>query len=203
MENKTRPVIDEDGIAEYIPGVLNDADAQRVFSALLAQIPWRDEAVFIFGRWVTVPRKTCWFGNAQAVYRYSGVTHDPVPWLPLLLELRTRMQAQARSEFNSVLANLYRDGCDSMGWHADNEPELGADPTIASLSLGATRLFSLQHRKTKRKVNVMLENGSVLIMRGSLQRHWRHSLPKTTQITPPRINLTFRFVHPAATSAGG
>lgn len=203
MENKTRPVIDEDGIAEYIPGVLNDADAQRVFSALLAQIPWRDEAVFIFGRWVTVPRKTCWFGDAQAVYRYSGVTHDPVPWLPLLLELRTRVQVPAGSIFNSVLANLYRDGRDSMGWHADNEPELGADPTIASLSLGAARLFSLQHRKTKRKVNVMLENGSVLIMRGSLQRHWRHSLPKTTQSTPPRINLTFRFVHPAASRAGG
>lgn len=203
MKNQTRHVIDEDGIAEYIPSVLNDADAQRVFSALLAQIPWRDEAVFIFGRWVTVPRKTCWFGDAQAVYRYSGVTHDPVPWLPILLELRTRVQTQAGSVFNSVLANLYRDGRDSMGWHADNEPELGADPTIASLSLGAARLFSLQHRKTKRKVNVMLENGSVLIMRGSLQRHWRHSLPKTTQSAPPRINLTFRFVHPAASSAGG
>ena len=202
MDNLTRILIEEDGIAEYIPSILDGASAQRVFSALLAQIPWRGEDVFMFGRWVSVPRQTCWFGDAQAVYRYSGVTHEPVPWLPLLLELRSLVQATAGVIFNSVLANLYRDGRDSMGWHADNEPELGADPTIASLSLGAARLFSLQHRKTKRKVNVMLESGSVLIMRGALQHHWRHSLPKTTQITAPRINLTFRFVHPAASREG-
>lgn len=198
MDSLTRVLIEEDGIAEYIPSVLDGAEAQRVFSALLAQIPWRGEEVFMFGRWVSVPRQTCWFGDAQAVYRYSGVTHEPVPWLPLLLELRSLVQATAGVIFNSVLANLYRDGCDGMGWHADNEPELGADPTIASLSLGAARLFSLQNRKTKRKINVILESGSLLIMRGAFQHHWRHSLPKTTQIVTSRINLTFRYVHPAA-----
>lgn len=195
MENLARVLIDEDGVAEYIPSFLGGADAQRVYLALLAQIPWRDEDLFMFGRRITVPRKTCWFGDPQAVYRYSGVTHEPVPWLPPLLELRTLVQASTCVVFNSVLANLYRDGRDSMGWHADNERELGAEPAIASLSLGAARLFSLQHRKTKRKVNVMLESGSLLIMRGALQHHWRHSLPKTTQITAPRINLTFRFVY--------
>ena len=148
------------------------------------------------GGWqVTQPRLTCWHGDPNARYTYSRRTFEPSPWTPALSTLRDRLNAEGPVTFNSVLGNLYRDGKDSMGCHADNEPELGADPVIASLSLGGTRRLSFHHNeKSAPRVSLDLEDGCLLWMTGSTQRFWRHSLPKTARKVPPRINLTFRKI---------
>jgi len=138
----------------------------------------------------------CWYGDADAVYTYSGVAHEPMPWSAELSAVKTRVEIAGGCTFNSVLANLYRDGRDSMGYHADNEKELGTDPVIASLSLGDTRLFRLHHKKHRENLDFALGHGDLLIMAGALQHHWVHALPKTRQAKNPRINLTFRKIMP-------
>jgi alkylated DNA repair dioxygenase AlkB len=169
---------------------LNRADADRLFHALLDSIAWGQEEATIMGRRVAIPRLTAWHGEAG--YVYSGIAMVPAPWTPPLLELRARAEEIAGQPFNSVLLNLYRDGRDSVSWHADNEPGLGRDPVIASVSLGATRRFQLKHRRQDARVAVDLGHGSCLIMAGATQHHWLHQLPKTAQPVGPRINLTFR-----------
>ncbi len=170
--------------------------ADSLFASLLTGIAWAEEEIFLFEKWVKVPRLMCWYGDPEAYYRYSGVNHTPKPWLPGLLYIKNKLEQQCRCDFNSVLANLYRDGNDSMGCHADNEKELGANPTIASLSLGDERLFKLQHKKTKQKLNINLAHGDLLVMGGTCQRFWHHSVPKTKTFKKPRINLTFRKIIP-------
>jgi len=165
-----------------------------LFTQLLAELPWQAETLHIHGREITVPRRVCWFGDPGAVYTYSGVTHQPLPWPQVLSELKHKLEAFTGARFNSVLANLYRDGNDAMGWHADKETELGQNPTIASVSLGAARRFKLQHNRAKTVVDVMLEPGSLLLMGGPLQHCWRHSLPRTREVIGPRINLTYRLI---------
>ncbi len=171
-------------------------ESDRLFAQLQAELAWQEEAVFIYGRWVKVPRLMCWYGDSNAWYRYSGVNHRPMPWTPVLQALRTKLELHCQCAFNSVLANLYRDGNDSMGCHADDEKELGENPVIASLSLGDRRLFKLRHKQSPAKLDIVLEHGDLLIMAGSLQHHWLHSLPKTKKPKTPRINLTFRKVMP-------
>lgn len=141
-----------------------------------------------------------WHGDAGANYVYSGTLHRPLPWHPVLAELRDRVAARAGAELNSVLANLYRSGADSMGWHADDEPELGPDPLIASLSLGAPRRFCLRPKPgvAGRRSEIVLADGSLLLMRGATQARYQHSLPKAAGAAGERINLTFRWVVPAA-----
>ncbi|GAB4270968.1 MAG: hypothetical protein Kow0065_20700 [Methylomicrobium sp.] len=141
-----------------------------------------------------MPRRMCWYGDPDAIYTYSGVKHVPLPWSSELLEVRLCIERDFGYLFNSVLANWYRNGHDSMGFHADNEKELGIDPVIVSLSLGDERLFRLIHNKTRQKVDVLLGHGDLLIMAGALQHHWRHGLPKTARPKSARINLTFRRV---------
>jgi alkylated DNA repair dioxygenase AlkB len=151
----------------------------------------------MFGRWVDSPRLSCWIGDPDARYRYSGQTFEPHPWPQVLLPLRVRLRKELGIDFNSVLANLYRDGRDAMGWHSDDEPELGAEPVIASVSLGAARRFVLRRRDDHTVRNAfLLEPGSLLVMRGSSQRDWQHALPRTAKPVGPRINLTFRHVVP-------
>lgn len=149
----------------------------------------------MFGRWVDSPRLSCWIGDAGASYRYSGQSFEPHPWPDALLPLRGRLRQELGIDFNSVLANLYRDGRDAMGWHSDDEPELGPEPVIASVSLGAARRFVLRRRDdhTVRK-EFRLEPGSLLVMRGNSQRDWQHALPRTAKPVGPRINLTFRRI---------
>ena len=173
-----------------------DADAgHALFDVLLANLPWTTHRVVLFGRAVDSPRLSCWIGDPGAAYRYSGVRHEPEPWPEGLLPVRERLFCEAGVAFNSVLANLYRDGRDSMGWHGDDEPELGARPTIASLSLGATRRFVLRHRRDPGRKRVFeLPHGSLLLMRGDSQADWRHALPRTAKPVGPRINLTFRRI---------
>ena len=165
-------------------------------SALMNDVAWQQKPIMIYGKSVLQPRLVAWYGDEEAVYKYSGVSNKPLPWLPLLAELRTRICRFADIELNSVLCNLYRDGQDSMGWHADSEPELGEHPNIASLSFGAPRRFLMQHKKNKTaKWECVLENGDLLLMRGTTQAYYRHSVPKTTKQIGPRINLTFRRIY--------
>jgi alkylated DNA repair dioxygenase AlkB len=196
----TAPVSLIDGDARFIADFLTRPQSAACFSELLDCVDWGQHIIRIRGREVASPRLSAWYGDPDAHYSYSGLALEPRPWLPVILDLKTRVEAVCDAPFNSVLLNLYRDGADSMGWHSDDEPELGERPVIASLSLGATRRFRLRHRRRKElePVAVDLENGSLLIMQGDTQRYWKHQVPKTKRVTEPRMNLTFRSVERAS-----
>ncbi|MEQ1558411.1 MAG: alpha-ketoglutarate-dependent dioxygenase AlkB [Methyloglobulus sp.] len=183
-----------------IKAFYQQSHADYFFDTLLDTLAWQEEDIFIFGKWVKVPRLMCWYGDLQAYYQYSGVNHKPLPWTHDLQSIRGKVEQQCQSTFNSVLANLYRDGRDSMGCHADDEKELGLNPIIASLSLGDERLFKLHHKKSKRTLNIHLQHGDLLVMGGTCQQHWLHSIPKTKALKTPRINLTFRKILTESTS---
>ncbi|UOG74683.1 alpha-ketoglutarate-dependent dioxygenase AlkB [Hymenobacter tibetensis] len=172
--------------------------ATSLLAELSDTIAWRHEPIKIFGKEVMQPRLTAWYGDPGARYAYSGLALEPLPFTPALQQLREQVEAAANTRFNSVLLNLYRTGQDSMGWHADDEPELGPEPVIASISLGATRRFRMRPRHPDRlrhdSVALDLNSGSLLLMRGTTQQHWLHAIPKTARPTTPRLNLTFRLV---------
>ena len=163
---------------------------------LLAEIPWSQHQVRIFGRDLPSPRLSAWIGDPGASYTYSRVRHEPLAWTPTLVLLRSQLRAEFGIDFNSVLANRYRDGRDSMGWHADNEAELGAEPIIASISLGATRQMRFRSRAAgaRGSVALALEHGSLLWMAGGTQQHYQHAINKTRASVGERINLTFRVL---------
>lgn len=195
-----------DGIDAGLPGAtlrlypdwLEAEAADRLFDALRAGLPWSVHRIRLFGREVDSPRLSAWMGDPAAVYRYSGTVFTPHPWTAALASLRERLQAELGEPFNSVLANLYRDGQDAMGWHSDDEPELGPQPVIASISLGAERRFLLKHREDPAlRTAQALPHGSLLVMSGDTQRHYRHALPRTARPMGTRINLTFRQIDPA------
>jgi alkylated DNA repair dioxygenase AlkB len=169
-------------------------ESDYLFKTFESGLDWQEESIFIFGRWVKVPRLMCWYGDPDAYYQYSGVAHKPRLWNKELQLVRVKIEQQFGSTYNSVLANLYRNGRDSMGCHADDEKELGSTPIIASLSLGDQRLFKLHHKKNKEIVDIILGHGDLLIMAGTIQNHWLHSVPKTKKLKTPRINLTFRNI---------
>jgi alkylated DNA repair dioxygenase AlkB len=172
-------------------------EADALFEALRAAAPWDVHRIRMFGRVVDSPRLSCWIGDSGAGYRYSGAHFEPNPWPVALRPIRARLADELRIDFNSVLANLYRDGRDCMGWHSDDEPELGSRPLIASLSLGGTRRFVLKHRKDpSTKLALELPPGSLLVMRGATQANYRHALPRTARPVGARINLTFRRISP-------
>lgn len=172
--------------------------ASNLLRELEATIAWRQDAIRLYGREVLQPRLTAWHGNPAATYRYSGLHLTPQPWTPALQQLRVQVEEATGAAFNSVLLNLYRYGQDSMGWHADDEPELGPTPVIASVSLGATRRFRLRprnvHETPHAPLTIELSSGSLLVMRGPTQQHWLHAVPKTARPTEARLNLTFRLV---------
>jgi alkylated DNA repair dioxygenase AlkB len=172
----------------------SQTESDQLLTALLTGLHWQEEDIFIFGKWAKVPRLMCWYGEPDAYYQYSGVIHQPKPWTPELFKIRKKVEQQCQCPFNSVLANLYRDGRDSMGCHADNEKELGINPVIASLSLGEERVFKMRHKKRRHTLNINLQHGDLLIMGGTCQQHWVHSVPKTKISKAPRINLTFRKI---------
>lgn len=186
-------------LLQFDPCWLSPERADALLVELQAGIHWEVHRIRLFGRWVDSPRLSSWIGDADASYRYSGARFAPKPWLPALQALRLQVAEAAGVRFNSVLANLYRDGRDAMGWHSDDEPELGRQPVIASLSLGAPRRFLLRHRQDPlRKLTLVLPHGSLLLMRGDTQENYRHALPRTAKPTGARINLTFRWIQPAA-----
>lgn len=171
--------------------------ARDWFARLDAEIPWERHRLRLFGREIDAPRLSCWIGDTDAIYRYSGRTFTPHPWTPALTELREYLLAQCGESYNSVLCNLYRDGHDAMGWHSDNEPELGAEPVIASFSFGGVRKFRLRQRSDPAlRLELDLPSGSLLRMGGATQRHYRHDLPRTARSVAPRINLTYRAIAP-------
>ena len=178
----------------YWPHAFTRERADVLFEALRREISWEQHRLKLFGREVAAPRLSCWIGDPDATYTYSRTRFVPHPWTPTLGSLRDDLAARFDLRFNSVLANLYRDGRDSMGWHSDDEPELGAEPVIASLSLGAERRFRLRSRKTGQvALAIELSHGSLLVMRGATQRLYRHDLPKVA-VADARVNLTFRWI---------
>jgi alkylated DNA repair dioxygenase AlkB len=169
-------------------------EASAAFTELRGETPWKSDSIRIAGRLIPVPRLTAWYGDPGATYTYSGLRNEPLPWTPLLDALRARARETAGAPFNSVLLNRYRDGRDSMGWHSDDERELGEDPVIASLSLGAPRRFVLRHMKKRgRSMTLVLGDGSLLVMAGTTQHFYRHAVPKEDE-AGERINLTFRWI---------
>lgn len=177
--------------ANWLPAV----EADALLAVLRDAVPWETHRIRLFGRLVDSPRLSCWIGDSDAAYTYSGTRFVPRPWPAVLLPVRERVAAVCDEAFNSVLANLYRDGRDAMGWHRDAEAELGPQPVIASLSLGARRRFVLKHvGDPTRRLALDLPHGSLLAMRGNTQRHYRHALPRTAKLVGARINLTFRRV---------
>ena len=183
------------GILEYRHGWIQPDQAEALQAVLTDEIPWRQEAIPMFGRMVQQPRLLCFMGDPGVEYRYSSTDHQAAPWHPEVLALRDRLERETGAEYNCVLLNLYRDGRDSMGWHSDDEPELGELPVIASISLGQQRRFVLRARRdTSRKFELTPASGSLIVMRGSLQRDWQHQVPKTARPVGVRINLTFRRI---------
>lgn len=187
-----------DGELYYRPAFLDSAEADCVFRQLQDELDWTQEVITVVGRRVPVPRLVAWHGDPEAVYRYSSLDHLPRPWTKTLQILRDKVESASGHRFNSVLGNCYRDGEDSMGWHADQEACLGRDPWIASLSLGAERLFKLRHNRGVPALELRLGHGSLLLMGGSLQHRWRHCVPKSRRVSGARINLTFRLIHPVS-----
>lgn len=184
-----------DAELSFAPDFLSAAHASTLFEALQREIAWETHRIRLFGRDVASPRLSCWIGDPGASYVYSNARFEPRAWSKSLRALRAEVSEATGEEFNSVLANLYRDGRDGMGWHSDDEPELGPQPVIGSLSLGATRRFLLKHRRDPtQKFAIELPSGSLLLMRGDTQKNYRHALPKTARPVDARINLTFRRI---------
>ncbi|MEL5917033.1 alpha-ketoglutarate-dependent dioxygenase AlkB family protein [Stenotrophomonas maltophilia] len=187
----------DDADIHWHRGWLAADQADLMQQQLEQRIPWQVHRIRMFGRIVDSPRLSCWMGDAEARYRYSGTDFLPEPWQPALLPLRERLQAFCGHAFNSVLLNRYRSGGDYMGWHSDDEPELGPAPVIASLSLGAPRRFLLRRRDDPaRKAEYLLGHGDLLVMAGQTQRFYQHALPKMARVQGERINLTFRWIAP-------
>jgi alkylated DNA repair dioxygenase AlkB len=186
------PIPIEDGKLALLARLALPWPNAEVLARLVGETAWRAETVTVFGKRHPQPRLSAWHGEAS--YTYSGLTLAPLPFTPLLQAIREAAEAATGHRYNSVLLNYYRDGRDSMGMHADNEPELGPEPAIASVSFGATRAFVLRHRRTGRTLRLELADGSLLFMGGTLQQHWLHGINKTAKPLGPRVNLTFRRV---------
>lgn len=169
------------------------------FQCFLTELPWQPDEVFLYGKYIQTARKLVWYGDDNFKYSYSGTTKAAQVWDAKILALKQKIEEKLGSQFNSCLVNLYENGTQAMGWHSDNEPELKKDANanivIASLSLGATRKFCLKHNMTRERVEILLEHGQLIVMKGQTQQYWKHCLTKTTKVSQPRINLTFRYFY--------
>jgi len=181
-----------DGTVNYYGPILSLDEARWYYESLLKTIPWKNDEAFIFGKHIVTARMVAWYGDANYSYTYSGTTKQALVWTRELLALKAIVEKLTGSKFNSCLLNLYQDGSEGMAWHSDDEGSLVKDSPIASLSLGAERKFCFKHKRTQQAVSLILESGSLLVMKDATQTHWRHRLPKSKQIKTPRINLTFR-----------
>ena len=182
-------------LMDYRPNFFTREESAGLMQKLKANIQWKQETIQMYGKLLNAPRLTAWYGDNSKTYAFSGKKYDPYPWTPGLLFIKQRVDEAAGITFNSVLLNNYRNGNDSVAWHADDEPELGLNPVIASVSFGQARRFDVRHKQNhKLKYSVELENGSLLIMKGELQHRWEHQVPKSTRANRERINLTFRVI---------
>jgi alkylated DNA repair dioxygenase AlkB len=187
-----------DATIKYYPNFLNTKEADLYLEQLTKETPWRNDPINVFGKTYPQPRMTSLHGHTTDSYGYSGIVMQPNPMRKPLLDIEQKLQAFTKETFTTVLLNLYRDGQDSNGWHADNEKELGVNPVIASISLGASRYFHLKHNSDKsQRLKLELTHGSLLLMEGATQHFWKHQIAKTAKKVGPRINLTFRKVFKA------
>jgi alkylated DNA repair dioxygenase AlkB len=184
-----------DAEIEYFPDYFPLAKANELFQLLQTEIPWQQDTITVFGKTHLQPRLTALFGNEGKPYGYSNIVMQPHHWSPLIMYIKEEVEKVCHENFTTVLVNNYRDGKDSNGWHSDNEKELGRNPIIASISFGAERVFHLKHNTIKEaKQNIVLQHGSLMIMKGTTQHFWKHQIPKTTKPIGARINLTFRII---------
>lgn len=192
----SNPIEMPDADVRFQQSFLQFTQADEMLSALIDQTEWQQEKVQVWGKWHMQPRLIAWHGDEGADYAYSGSRLKPKPWTPILLSLKSRVELASKSRFNSVLLNYYRDQNDSMGWHSDNEPELGRQPTIASVSLGDTRVFLFKHkvRKDLGIKKIPLSHGSLLVMAGDTQIFWQHAINRESKFAGSRVNLTFRLI---------
>jgi alkylated DNA repair dioxygenase AlkB len=187
-------IINKDGVAIYHPGVLPIDTANQYLIELQKGISWEQDVIHLFGKTFITQRRVAWFGDAPYKYKYSKISRVAKPWTNVLKQIKEIVESNCDESFNSCLLNLYQDGNEGMGWHADNEKELKRNGTIASVSIGAERKFSFKHKVSHEVVDINLENGSALLMKGEIQQFWKHCLPKSKKISKPRVNLTFRNI---------
>jgi alkylated DNA repair dioxygenase AlkB len=179
----------------YYPHFFDKEEADSIYAELINEIPWQQDEITVYGKKHLQPRLTALYGNEGKPYSYSNIKMQPHPWNLLLQKIKSKVESVSDANFTTVLLNYYRDGKDSNGWHADNEKELGTNPIIASISFGAERTFQLKHNSNKDlKKSIVLEHGSLLLMKGTTQHFWKHQIPKTAKPVGPRINLTFRVI---------
>ena len=187
-------VLNKDGEANYYGIIMTTSEANTYYNLLLKNINWKNDEALYHGRHIVTKRKVAWYGDQGFLYTYSNTTKQALPWTNKLIDLKRKTELITNSQFNSCLLNLYHDGNEGMTWHSDDEKSLGKNTVIASLSFGAERKFSFKHRRTRQTISLLLENGSLLVMRGNIQSNWLHSLPLSSKINHPRINLTFRTI---------
>lgn len=181
-----------DGTVKYYGTIFDRTVSDAYFDTFLSEIRWKPDEAVMFGKRILTKRKVAWYGDKPYNYTYSNTTKQALPWTQTLLEIKEYVECKTEETYNSCLLNLYHDGSESMAWHSDGEKTLKENAAIASISFGALRKFSFKHKKDKRKIDVFLEHGSLLVMSGTTQKHWLHRLPPTKKVQRPRINLTFR-----------
>lgn len=194
LSNKINNLLPINGEVFYDSNFLNQKQSNLLFHSLQNNISWQQDEIKLFGKLILTKRKVAWYGDDFLKYSYSGSTKTALPWTPDLIDLKKLVEDYCQVGFNSCLLNYYHNGEEGMAWHSDNEPELQKNGTIASISLGAHRKFVFKHKTLFQKVNVILENGSLLTMKGDTQQYWLHSLPVSKKVFSPRINLTFRKI---------
>jgi alkylated DNA repair dioxygenase AlkB len=186
--------LDKDGIVDYYGRIMAPLEANRYFELLFDKILWENDKAIIFGKHIVTKRKVAWYGDSEYLYTYSNSTKRALAWTRELLSLKQMTENLTGATYNSCLLNLYHNGDEGIAWHSDDEESLGTNNNIASLSFGAERKFLFRHKLSKETVSILLEHGSLLVMRGRTQTNWLHSLPKSKMISEPRINLTFRTI---------
>lgn len=194
LYDNQRNLLPKDGLVNYYGKVMDEQEANRFFLSLMNQIEWKNDEAIIYGKKIITKRKVAWYGDAPFSYTYSRTTKVALPWTPELTELKSLIESKSGESYNSCLLNLYHTGEEGMAWHSDAEADLKKDGAIASMSFGAERKFAFKHKSSREKVELMLEHGSLLIMKGSTQSHWLHRLPPTKKVSSPRVNLTFRTI---------
>lgn len=198
-DKSPRLILNDDGKVTLYEDFFSQAESNEIFKTLLDEIEWTQEYIRMYGKSMPIPRLTAWYGDKDKPYTYSGIAMTPKEWHPVLLDIKNRIEGASDRVFNSVLLNYYRDGNDSVAWHSDDEPELGENPSIGSVSFGETRKFSLKHKNPehpnhKKNIDIQLTGGSFLLMDGECQSFWLHQIAKTKKRVGARINLTFRFI---------
>ncbi|MEH6620728.1 alpha-ketoglutarate-dependent dioxygenase AlkB family protein [Maribacter arcticus] len=190
----TKNLLPQGGTVNYYGEILNEQEATRYLDLLLNNIEWKNDEAILFGKKIITKRKVAWYGEKPFEYTYSKTTKLALPWTTELVNLKNKVEQETGETFNSCLLNLYHDGNEGMAWHSDGEKDLKKNGAIASLSFGSERKFAFKHKESKEKVELILEHGSLLIMKDETQTNWLHRLPPTKLSTQPRVNLTFRTI---------